>query len=281
MKIAYGTYAMPTVPLEDAFPALGGIGYDGVEICISPKHTGAMPDQMDAARRAVLKRTLADNGLGVPALFLTGSIWAEDAEQHQSNLEHLRVCAQLARDLGLPETPVLAMGIGGKRDQWDSIRGRLVELLRDCAAVAEEEGFVLAGEAHCGAAVYNPDRAIWLFETVDSPRVRMHFDIVHMFLAGEREEEAVKALVPYTAHTHITDARRQEDGSFELLLLGHGELDAVAYMRAMKEAGWDDFITLEVSMMVWGKEGYDPIAAAEESYRAITDAFAGAGVERG
>ena len=109
----------------------------------------------------------------------------------------------------------------------------------------------------------------------------MHFDIVHMFLAGEREEEAVKALVPYTAHTHITDARRHEDGSFELLLLGQGELDAVAYMKAMKEAGWDDFITLEVSMMVWGKEGYDPIAAAEESYRAITDAFAGAGVERG
>jgi sugar phosphate isomerase/epimerase len=90
------------------------------------------------------------------------------------------------------------MGIGGRRDRWGSIRAPLVEILRDCAALAEEEDVVLAAEAHCGAAVYDSDRAIWLFETVNSPRVRMHFDIVHMFLAGEREEEAVKALVPYT-----------------------------------------------------------------------------------
>ena len=34
VKIAYGTYAMPTVALEDAIPALADIGYDGVEICI-------------------------------------------------------------------------------------------------------------------------------------------------------------------------------------------------------------------------------------------------------
>jgi len=44
MKIAYGTYAMPTLSLEKAFSALAEIGYDGVEICIGPKHPGSMPD---------------------------------------------------------------------------------------------------------------------------------------------------------------------------------------------------------------------------------------------
>ena len=279
MKIAYGTYAMPTVPLEDAFPTLARIGYDGVEICIGEKH-GSMPADLDAARRAGLKSLLAETGLGVPALFLTGAIWTEDAEQHKATLEHVRVCAGLARDLGVGEPPVLAMGIGGKRDQWDDIKERLVEMLGDYAALAEEEGFILAGEAHCGAAVYTSERAAWLFDAVNSPRVGMHFDIVHMFLAGEDEAEAVEALVPYTVHTHITDARRLPEGKFELLLLGDGELDSVKYMRAMKEAGWDDFITLEVSMMIWGKEGYDPIAAAQKSYAAITDAFEKAGVPR-
>lgn len=43
MKIAYGTYAMPTVPLEDAFPALAKMGYEGVELFIGPKHDRAMP----------------------------------------------------------------------------------------------------------------------------------------------------------------------------------------------------------------------------------------------
>ncbi len=212
MKIAYGTYAMPTVPLEDALPTLARIGYDGVEICIGPTHN-SMPADLDADRRAALKSLLAEKNLGVPALFITGGMWTEDDQQHKTNLEHLRVCAQLGRDLGMREPPVLAMGIGGKRDQWDDIREPLADLLRDCAALAEEEDFVLAGEAHCGAAVYTSERAAWIFDTVGSPRVKMHFDIVHMFLAGEDEAEAVHALVPYTAHTHITDARKHPDGN--------------------------------------------------------------------
>ena len=280
MKIAYGTYAMPTVPLEEALPALAEIGYDGVEICIDAKHVGSLPEEMDAARRARLKGLLTDNGLGVPALFLTGSVWTRDPETHQANLERVRACATLARDLGMREPPVLAMGIGGARKDWDDIGDELVKLLREYAIVAEEANFILAAEAHCGAAVYNSERAKWLFDSVGSPRVRMHFDIVHMFLAGEKEEEAVARLVPYTAHTHITDAIRNEDGSFQLVLLGQGELDATAYMRAMQAAGWTDFITLEVSMMVWGKDGYDPLAAAKESYAAITKAFNEAGVPR-
>ncbi len=281
MKIAYGTYAMPTVPLEEAIPALAAMGYDGIEICLGPKHVGSMPSEMDAGRRTALRGLLRDHNLGVPALFLLGSVYTPSDDQHRANLEHVRLCAQLARDLGLREPPVLAMGIGGARDQWEGIKGDLVRLLADYAALTEELDFVLAGEAHCGAAVYNSERAVWLFDTVGSPRVRMHFDIVHLFLAGEQIEAAVKALVPYTAHTHLTDARRHADGSFELVLLGQGELDAVGYLRAMHEAGWDDFITLEVSTMVWSKPEYDPMAAARWCYEQLSGALDQAGVPRG
>ena len=281
MKIAYGTYAMPTVPLEEAFPALAAIGYDGVEICIGPKHPGSMPDEMDAARRERLRALLADHGLGVPALFLAGHIFTEDADEHQATLEHMRQCAQLGRDLGMREPPVIAIGIGGRADQWDDIKDDLVRLLDDYGQVAKEEDFVLAGEAHCGAAVNRTERAIWLLDAVSHRRVRLHFDIVHFFLAGEEIEPAVKALVPHTAHTHITDARRNEDGSFTLCLLGQGDLDSVKYIRAMHEAGWDDFITLEVSTMVWSQPDYDPIAAAEFSYQTLSGAFETAGVPRG
>ncbi|HUS80009.1 MAG TPA: sugar phosphate isomerase/epimerase family protein [Armatimonadota bacterium] len=280
MKIAYGTYAMPTVPLEEAFPMLAGIGYDGVEVCISDKHHGATPDQMDADRRANLRGLLEQQGLGVPALFLLGSVYTPDDQAHRANLERVRLCAQLARDLGMREPPVLAMGFGGKRDDWDAIRPRMVQLLGDYADLAEQEDFILAGEAHCGAAVYNSERIVSLLSEVNDPRVRLHFDIVHLFLAGEPIEQAVATLVPWTAHTHITDAIRHDDGSFQLVLLGDGDLDAVAYMRAMKQAGWTDFITLEVSTMVWAKEDYDVRAAARKSYDALAAAFEAAGVER-
>ena len=281
MKIAYGTYAMPTVPLEEAFPALADIGYDGVEIFIGPKHVGAMPDQMDTARRRKLRDLLRADNLGLPALMLIGSIYQPSPEDHQANLEQMRVCAQLARDLGANEPPVLAMGFGGRSDEWDSIKDHMVELLHDCAEVAEEEDFILAGEAHHGAAVDRSERIVWLLDTVNHPRIRFHFDIVHLFLAGEPIEEAVKTLVPYTAHTHITDTRLHDDGTLELVLLGQGDLDGTTYVRAMYEAGWDDFITLEVSAMVWSQEDYDPMAAARFCYETLSTAFEQAGVPRG
>ncbi|MBM4047330.1 MAG: sugar phosphate isomerase/epimerase [Planctomycetes bacterium] len=280
MKIAYGTYAMPTVPLEEGIPALAQMGYQGVEIAIGPKHHQSLPDQISPARRKELKKLLTDHGMGVPALFILGSVLTDDATQHQKTMDLTRQVAQLARDLGMRHPPVLAIGLGGKSKEWESRRNRMVEVLRDYAGLAEREDFILAGEAHCNAAVDRSERVVWLFSTVNHPRIRFHFDIVHMFLAGEKIEDSVRALVPYTAHTHITDARRHPDGKFDLLLLGQGQLDSVAYVKAMHEAGWKDFITLEVSTLVWSKPGYDWSAAAKFCYATLDNAFRQAGVPR-
>ncbi len=278
MKIAYGTYALPTIPLEEAFVDLAAIGYEGVEVCIGPNHVGAMPDAISPRRRSELRGILSSEGLGIPALFLLGSVYTDDPEQHRADLEHVRRCAELARDLGAGEPPVLAMGFGGKRDQWDDIKGSFVELLGDYAKVAAEDDFILAAEAHCNAALDRSERIIWLLDTVNDPHIRLHFDIVHLFLAGEGITDAVNALLPYTAHTHITDAIKYSDGSIRLLLLGQGDLDSTEYMQAMKAGGWKGFITLEVSTMVWARKDYVPMAAASFCYHVLKGAFERAGV---
>ena len=78
MKIAYGTYAMPHLPLEQAIPMLHAMGYEGVEICLSPSHAGSMPQQLDAYRRTTIARLLLDHGMGVPALFILRSLLHDD-----------------------------------------------------------------------------------------------------------------------------------------------------------------------------------------------------------
>jgi sugar phosphate isomerase/epimerase len=281
MEIAYGTYAMPTTPLEKAIPLLAGMGYDGIEICVSPKHIASMPDAFDAARRSTIHGLLNEHGLGIPALFLTGHLLQDDAKGHTDNLEHVRRSLQLARDLGQEGTPVLSMGIGGKSAQWAHVKNQIVERLGDYADLGQKEGFILAGEAHCGAAVDRSERALWVINTVDSPHVRLHFDIVHFYLSGEDEAEAVQRLFPITAHTHITDARKHDDGSFNLLLLGDGNLDTVKYVQAMDEAGWNSYITLEVSAQIWTRDDYDPVQAAKQSYETLHNAFQKADIPRG
>jgi sugar phosphate isomerase/epimerase len=278
MKFAYGTYAMPTVPLEEAIPGLADIGYDGIEICVGPNRDRGDLAEFDAARRGHLRQALSDAGLGLPALFMLGSIFAPDEAAHQANLDRLREAAQLARDLGMTEPPVLAIGFGAGRDQWDDIRGRMVELLGDVARLAEAHDFIVAGEAHAGAAVNCSERIIWLLDEVNSPRVRLHFDIVHLFLAGEAITEAVQRLLPYTAHTHVTDAIRKDDGGFALVLPGTGQLDLVEYVGAMHKFGWHDYITLEISTMVWAQPEYDVWGAAQHCYDVMQAAAAQAGV---
>lgn len=278
MKIAYGTYAMPMVPLEEALRAIAGIGYDGVEIVISPKHN-SMPERFDRARRENLKRMLSELNLGVSALFILRSVLTDNDEIHRENLRLTRQVAELAEELELGPEPVISIMLGGRSELWETQRERLVRLLADYGELAADEGFTLAVEPHVHAAVDRTERAIWLMETLDNPSIRLHFDIVHFYLAGEPIEETVHKLVPYTAHTHVTDARTRE-GGFELVLLGQGELDCVAYVKAMYEAGWTGFITVEVSTMVWSKEGYDPFAAASFSYETLIKAFQKAGVPR-
>ncbi|MBU0609475.1 MAG: sugar phosphate isomerase/epimerase, partial [Armatimonadetes bacterium] len=262
MKFAYGTYAMPTVPLEEAIPGLAAIGYEGVEICVGPNRDRGDLSDFEAARCAHLRQLIADAKLSLPALFMLGSLYTPDDAAHQANMERVRAGAQLARDLGMGEPPVVAIGFGAGRDQWDDIRDRMVDLLGDYAALAEEHDFIVAGEAHTGAAVNCSERIAWLLDTVGSPRVRLHFDIVHLFLAGEGLSEAVERLLPYTAHTHVTDAIRKDDGSFALVLPGTGDLDMVEYVGAMHRFGWRDLITLEISMMVWSQPEYDVWGAA-------------------
>ena len=196
------------------------------------------------------------------------------------NLNLIKDSAQLARDFAVREPVVVSAGIGGKSANWERDRDGIVARLKEYAALASEGGFVIAAEAHCGAAVDCSERALEVIDAVGSAHLQLHFDIVHFFLASEPIEECVPRLVPITAHTHITDTRRHGDGTFDFHILGDGELDSTAYMRAMDQAGWDDFITLEVSARVWSRDGYDSDETARRSYRALDKAFQEAHVRR-
>jgi len=48
----------------------------------------------------------------------------------------------------------------------------------------------------------------------------------------------------------------------------------------MHQAGWTDFITLEVSVRVWGREDYDVNKAAKQSYAVLDEAFKKAMIPR-
>ena len=224
MKIAYGTYAMPKARLEEAIPFLQSIGYDGVEICVSHRHTEALPPDYHSERRQRVRELLTTHQLEVPAMMVIGAhLWEPDDGQHAMNLDLIRDTARLARDFAVREPLVVSAGIGGKTANWERDKRGMIERLKEYAALASDEQFIIAAEAHRGAAIDRSERALEVIEAVGSPNLRLHFDIVHFFLAGEPIEDCVPRLAPITAHTHITDTRRHADGTFDFHILGEGE----------------------------------------------------------
>ncbi|MGQ9609803.1 MAG: sugar phosphate isomerase/epimerase family protein [bacterium] len=275
MKIAYGTYATNKMPLEDSLIMMANIGYKGVEIAIGPKHI--MPEDFSSSERQNLRKILEDLKLEVPGFLMLGGALYNDSKSHSERLHLTQQVIEMANDIGVNRTPVISTGSGGSTSNWESQKENLIRALEDYGKIAAELNAIIAVEPHFHAMVDRSDRAIWLMKMLDNPNIRLHFDIVHNFLMKEPIRATVNLLLPYTVHTHVTDAKIYGD-KFELVLLGQGELDCVEYVKAMKDAGWNDFITVEVSAMVWSKEEYDPINSALISYNTIKNAFKLAGV---
>ena len=105
-------------------------------------------------------------------------------------------------------------------------------------------------------------------QSLDTTGVRVNFDPANLVMvAGDRPENALKALGPYVVHTHAKDGiklRKPAEGELivgeealhhaELAKMGHtylelplgkGDVDFDVYLPALHAAGFDGFLTIE------------------------------------
>ena len=89
--------------------------------------------------------------------------------------------------------------------------------------------------------------------------------------------ETLDALLPHTAFIHVKDALGDAT-KVQFALPGEGTIDYADYFRRLKASNWAGSVCVEVSGQVFGKPGYDPIAAAKKCYAALAPAFRAAGL---
>lgn len=279
MKLGYSTWGMPGVAVDVAVQHLAALGYDGVEITVIPGYTTELSTLTPADRRWI-RRLFEQHNLDMPAIAAHTSLLDPDPERHATNMARLRASVDLASDLTLGDTPpAIDTTPGGTPDAWDAVKDRLVNETGDLVKYAAGLGITIAMEPHVGSCLNTPERTVWLLQQIDSPYLKLNFDISHFDVMGIPTEASVAALAPYTVHTHVKDQRGQAP-DHEFLIPGEGDFDYVRYLKAMDAAGYRDYISVEVSVMVQRREGYDPLTAAERSYRTLAAAFEKAGIER-
>jgi inosose dehydratase len=159
----------------------------------------------------------------------------------------------------------------GTPESYESDRELLAERFHGLAEDARKSGVTIGLEFHVGQAIDRPDRILWLVDRVNHPSFKLNLDTSHLDVMGYTIAESVRPLAKHSVHTHLKDQRGRYP-NHEFLTPGDGDYDYVTYLKELFGAGYDGFVTVEISLMVQRKPGYDPVAAARQTYRVLTKA---------
>jgi len=124
---------------------------------------------------------------------------------------------------------------------FDMVRGRIVENLRDMAERAESAGVTLALENH-GMLAGRSDQVLDILRSVDSPALMANPDTGNFRLVDEDPVEAIVRLQGRCATAHLKDVKREDaDPMYRSLAgvgyrgctLGSGDVDLAGCLRAL------------------------------------------------
>ena len=279
MLLAYSTWGMQKTPVDIAVAHCAKLGFDGLELTVIPRWPTDAAN-LDAAARRHIRRLYDDHRIDLCGLSGNTPMLVDNPAQGRKHRETFKGYLDLAAELQKPgERLSVTTTSAGAVEDWDAAKGRLVEYFGELAAHAQRAGVIVGVEPHVSQALCRPEQAVWLVEQVDSPALRIHFDVSHFNVQGDPMEATIALLAPYSSHTHVKDERGIAP-DHQFLIPGEGDMDYVNYLRWMDRAGYTGYIAVEISLMVQARPDYDALAAATQSYAVVSKAFDDAGIER-
>src|SRR6266567_2651479 len=278
LHLAFSAWAMRDLPVEQQIDIVQRAGYVGICLVSDPTFNSLDPATTSAAERRGVRALLDSNGLALSAIAGHANPLEPDAAKRQANLDRIRAGLDLAADLAGPAGPPPLVSMGyGTPETYDIDCGALVERFSDLSKHAAKTGGALALEPHVGQAMDQPEKIVALMQAVDSPNFRLNLDNSHFEVMGRDMDEYLPLLVPYAVHTDLKDQRGRSP-AHEFLVPGEGDFDYGRYLRALTAAGYDGYLTVEISVMVQRRPDYDPGEVAARSFRTLLAAAQESGV---
>lgn len=285
--LGWSLYNNRNMRTPDAMRMASEVGYDDVEPAIYPGWPDD-PKLLSRSARREMANLFGELGLGLSGLDEDLHLIVDEAT-HRENLERIKRAARLWRDIypfnvrtpgRRHRRPVLIVTLGGKTEEWDRVKERMAERLREWAAVAKSHEILLAIKAHVGSALHSPEGVLWLMRQAASPWVRVTYDYSHFRAMNYDMVDSIRLLGSHAVFAHAKDAT-SKDGKTQFLMPGDGDTDYVTYLKELQGQGYRGSVVVEVSGQIHRKPGYDPLSAARHCYRNLSRAFEEAGVPRG
>lgn len=247
MKLAICNETFLDWPFDKAAAFAAECGYAGIEI--APFTLATYATDIPPARRAEVRRQAEAAGLEVVGLHwllaktVGFHLTSPDAEVRRRTAEYFEALVELCADLG---GRIMVLGSPQQRNllpgvTLDQAADHAREVIEAFVPALERAGVTLALEPlgpHETSFLVTADETVDLAAAIDSPNVRLHLDVKAMAAEAAPIPEVIRSHGAMLAHFHANDANR--------LGPGFGETDFVPIFAALREVGYDGWVSVEV-----------------------------------
>ncbi len=254
-RLMYSTLGCPNWTLEQAADSAVAYGYGGLELRLLDG--SLIPADLDAAARQRIQRVMQERDLRVIGLGASTRFTAPEPAERAQFEQQLNAYLHLAAALDVPFVRTFGGQIADGCTLEQGIAWVAASLNR-LAPVAAETGTTILLETH-DAFCKGRDVARVL-EHVPSPHVQAVWDVHHPYRMGESVAETWSCLQDRLAHVHLKDARHHADGTFDLVLMGEGDVPNRQIVELLETEGYTGCYSVE-----WEKAWHPTIAEPEEA----------------
>lgn len=251
--LIFSTLGCPEWTLEQAAAAALANQYAGLEIRLLDGEiipADLAPQRCEAVRRTMQHYALRIAGLGASTRFTSA-----DAAERRANVAELRRYLQLANRLEAP----MVRTFGGNIPEGvtlDQAIDWVAEGIRAVLPDAERYGVTVMLETH--DAFCRGAEVARVLAQVDHPHFQVIWDVHHPYRMGEPIEETWRQIGERVGHVHLKDARRREDGAWQLVLMGEGEVPNRALIDLLRRHNYQGDLAIE-----WEKKWHPEIEEPE------------------
>ncbi len=245
------------VDFKTAVDYARSLGVQGLQPYVT--HGELAPENLTKQDRDELLKFVKKNGLVFSALCADFGLHFAAAVPDEEGIKRTMLMMDLAKDL---KANIITTHIGKVPDDENSVEyANTVKTIERLGRYGDEIGVCFATET-------GPEMAIKLkgiLDKADTKSAKVNLDPANfVMVAGQDPVEAVYILKDYIVHTHAKDGIKVGDG-YEELPLGTGGVPFPEYLAALKDIGYDGFLTIEREC---GADRYGDIKIAADFLKA-------------
>ena len=228
----------------------------GIELLADVPH--AWPAGLLPERKKSIRRALEQHGLTISNInaFMMNAVadprqpywhpgWTDpDPHYRAIRREHTKRALHLAQELGAPHITTEPGGHLTPEQTWESGAKIFYDELMPCVELAEKLQIKLLIEPEPGLLIETFGQYLQFIQRVNSRWVKLNFDIGHAYCVKDDPHDWIENMSPHTEHYHFEDIAASR--VHEHLIPGRGAIDFAATMLAIRETGYDGWLTVEL-----------------------------------